>query len=466
MSTGAGKVRPAAVAGTFYPGDGATLAREVDAMLEETAAAAPAPAFPKIVIVPHAGYIYSGPIAASAYGRLGPARGIARRVVLLGPVHRVPVRGLALPGADAFDTPLGRIAVDAEAVASVRGMPQVVESPRAHALEHSLEVQLPFLQRVLGTFTLLPLAVGDATAEEVAQVLERLWGGAETVIVISSDLSHYLPYGDARRIDSVTASSIVALDTRISHEQACGATPVTGALLAAKRRGLAAQLLDLRNSGDTAGDRGQVVGYASFALTEGATEYASEHGRTLLGLARASIGAALGLSGAPAIPDALWLKLARATFVTLKKAGELRGCIGSLEARRPLAEDVIANARAAAFQDPRFAPLAREEFGAIDIEVSLLTPPRRIAFSDDADLVGKLRPGEDGVILERGAERATFLPQVWENLPDPAHFLDQLKRKAGFAPGVRAADCKVLRYAALKWSEERMRGEGGLAGSA
>jgi MEMO1 family protein len=457
LSPAGEKIRRPAVAGAFYPGGVEALNAELTEMLEQTAEVAPAPAFPKILIVPHAGYIYSGPVAASGYERLRQAKGIVKRVVLLGPVHRVPVRGLALPGATAFDTPLGRVPVDVEAADSIRQMPQVVESPQAHALEHSLEVQLPFLQRVLGEFSLVPLAVGDATPEEVAQVLEQLWGGPETVIVISSDLSHYLPYEDARRVDGITAKAILGFDTRISHEQACGATPVTGALIAAKRHGLTGALLDLRNSGDTAGSRDQVVGYGSFAFSEGQGRYGAEHGAVLLELARGSIGAALGINAAPAVPAELWLKMPRATFVTLKKDGDLRGCIGTLEARRPLAEDVMANARAAAFKDPRFAPLVRAEFDAINIEVSLLSPPKRLLFDDHVGLIRQLRPGEDGIILEYGDEaagrHATFLPQVWESLPDPEQFIAQLKHKAGIAAGVPTARCKVWRYGALKWHE-------------
>ena len=454
-------VRRPAVAGAFYPADRATLSRDLSEMLEQTGEDVPAPAFPKIVIVPHAGYIYSGPVAASAYDRLRPARGIATRVVLLGPAHRVPVRGLALPGAAAFDTPLGRIPVDAVAAASIREFSQVVESAQAHAQEHSLEVQLPFLQRVLGDFTLLPLVVGEATAEEVAQVLERLWGGQETIIVISSDLSHYLPYEDARHIDSGTARAIVGFDAGISHEQACGATPIAGALLVARRHGLTPRLLDLRNSGDTAGGKGQVVGYASFAFSEGLAEFGADHGGALLGLARASIGAALGCNPAPVIPDELWLRIARASFVTLKKDGDLRGCIGSLEAHRPLGEDVVANARAAAFQDPRFSPLARKEFESVEIEVSLLSAPRRVLFEDHADLIRQMRPGEDGIILECEGRRATFLPQVWESLPDPEQFLAQLKQKAGIA--ARTTRCTVMRYGALKWREPPRGRESGWA---
>ena len=258
--------RPAAVAGLFYPGTAAALARDVrDLLAGGQAPALPAP--PKALIVPHAGYIYSGPIAASAYALLTPLRAVVRRVVLLGPVHRVPVRGLALPGVEAFETPLGTVAVDTDLVARLAALPQVTTSRAAHAQEHSLEVQLPFLQQALDQFTLLPLAVGDATAEEVAQVLDLLWGGDETLIVISSDLSHYLPYEQARRIDAATCAAIGRLDDQLNHEQACGGTPINGLLRAARRHQLRAHLLDLRNSGDTAGDRGRVVGYAAFAFT-------------------------------------------------------------------------------------------------------------------------------------------------------------------------------------------------------
>jgi AmmeMemoRadiSam system protein B len=227
---------------------------------------------PKALIVPHAGYIYSGPIAASAYARLVPGRSLIRRVVLLGPVHRLPIRGLALPGADSFVTPLGAVAVDAEAAARLRAMPQVRESEAAHSLEHSLEVQLPFLQTMLEDFTLVPLAVGDASPSEVAEVIERLWGGPETLIVVSSDLSHYHPYERAAQIDSSTVDDILALADTLDHEQACGATPINGFALCARRHGLEPELLDLRNSGDTAGEKSRVVGYAAFAFARKAPE--------------------------------------------------------------------------------------------------------------------------------------------------------------------------------------------------
>jgi hypothetical protein len=262
-------IRPPAVAGTFYPGGSQTLSRDVLTLLATAKPEAATATPPKALIVPHAGYIYSGATAAQAYASLTSVRGTIRRVVLLGPVHRVPVRGLALPGAAFFATPLGQIEIDQEAVAAIGALPQVVRSPAAHAQEHSLEVQLPFLQLVLDNFKLLPLAVGDATPAEVAQVLDAVWGGDETLIVISSDLSHFLPYASAQAVDHETVQGILQLQPDLNHQQACGATPVNGLLLAARKHQLQPHLLGLCNSGDTAGDKSRVVGYAAVAFTPG-----------------------------------------------------------------------------------------------------------------------------------------------------------------------------------------------------
>jgi hypothetical protein len=266
----------------FYPEDPRELAGEVAAHLERAPDAPPRPGFPKALIVPHAGYVYSGPVAASAYDLLRPARGIVKRVVILGPCHRVPVRGLALPQATAFATPLGRVPVDAEGVEAIRDLPQVVESAATHAEEHALEVQLPFLQKVLGEFSLVPLVVGDVEPAKVAEVLERLWGGPETLVVISSDLSHYHSYESAREIDDSTVRAILDFDSGIDHEQACGATPINGFALCARRHGLQPRLLDLRNSGDTAGDKSRVVGYAAFAFTEPARDPGQQRSAAML----------------------------------------------------------------------------------------------------------------------------------------------------------------------------------------
>ncbi len=258
-------VRPPAVAGMFYPADARQLAHDVRQLLAE---ARPPALVPKALIAPHASYIYSGAIAASAYATLQPIAARIRRVILLGPTHRVAVRGLALPGVDAFDTPLGRVMLDAHAAQLIAHLPQVSISAAAHELEHSLEVQLPFLQMLLPNFTLLPLAVGMASAEEVAEVLEILWGGDETLVVISSDLSHFLPYATAQRMDHDTVQAILGLRQTIGHDHACGGTPINGLIVAAQHHHLTPHLLDLRNSGDTAGSHDRVVGYAALAFTE------------------------------------------------------------------------------------------------------------------------------------------------------------------------------------------------------
>lgn len=258
-------VRPPAVAGTFYPSDPETLSALVTGFLRDGAAGNGGPA-PKAVIAPHAGYVYSGPIAGSAFRAIEPAAAGIERVVLLGPAHFLPIRGLALPGQQYFSTPLGEVRIEPEGAQASLRLPQVRVIPEAHTREHSLEVELPFLQSLLGEFVLVPLAVGDATGEEVAEVLDRLWGGPETLIVISSDLSHYLPYEAARRADRATADEILALGGPLDPRQACGAVPVNGLLEAARSRGLVPELLDLRNSADTAGDPARVVGYGAFAF--------------------------------------------------------------------------------------------------------------------------------------------------------------------------------------------------------
>lgn len=254
-----------AVAGLFYPDDCQVLGDEINRYL---GLASDSELIPKALIVPHAGYIYSGVIAATGYRLLRSIATRIRRVVLLGPAHRVAFRGLALPGVDSFVTPLGQVDIDADAVERIKNLPQVIINTQAHEPEHSLEVQVPFLQTTLTEFKLLPLVVGMASTEEVAEVLNCVWGGEETLIVISSDLTHYLPYETAKSEDSKTALSILQLRPQINHEQACGAIPINGLLAVARQHHLTAHLLDLRNSGDTAGSRHQVVGYGAFAFTE------------------------------------------------------------------------------------------------------------------------------------------------------------------------------------------------------
>jgi AmmeMemoRadiSam system protein B len=261
-------VRPAAVAGLFYAGEPATLRAEVRDLLAG-AHADPRPGHRlKLLVVPHAGYVYSGAVAAAGYALVRHQHARIQRVVLLGPTHRVAVRGVAIPTADGFATPLGAVTLDRERLGALARLPGVVANNVAHAAEHALEVQLPFLQAVLDRFLLVPLAVGHVDDDRLAAILDVVWGGDETLIVVSSDLSHYHAYDEARQIDGSTVDRILALTPGIDHEHACGATPINAAIALARRRGLVPRLLAACNSGDTSGDHSRVVGYCAIAFEE------------------------------------------------------------------------------------------------------------------------------------------------------------------------------------------------------
>ena len=449
-------VRPAAVAGAFYPGRREDLVASLAGLFASAGASSrPNASAPKALIAPHAGYIYSGGVAASGYACLAPVASQIKRVVLLGPAHRVAVRGLALPGVTAFETPLGTVSVDTQTAVRIADLPQVGTSPEAHALEHALEVHLPFLQTVLKNFIVLPLVVGKATAEEVAQVLDRVWGEDDTLLVVSSDLSHYLGYRQAQAMDQETVRAIIARQPTLTQQQACGAIPMNGMLLAATRHGLTPELIAMCNSGDTAGDRVRVVGYASFGFYPQAQGAEVSPGEVLIPIARSAIGNMFGLDF-DTREDHPFLHAQGACFVTLTRAGRLRGCIGTLQAHRTLLQDVIANAKAAAFLDPRFEPLTATEFKTTRVEISLLTPPEPLAFADQDDALAQLRPGIDGIILAHGNKRGTFLPQVWEQLPDPQSFFAHLKQKAGLPADFWAEDLRLLRYTVTKWAEPEL----------
>jgi len=461
-------IRTTAVAGQFYPAD-PTEVRQVIAALLAAVPPSAAP-LPKAIVVPHAGWIYSGPVAATAYARLIPGRERIRRVVLAGPSHRVALRGLALSGAGIWDSPLGPVALDQEGARRLAGRPGIIVSDQAHLLEHALEVQLPFLQTVLGDgFRLLPLIVGDAPPDSVAAIFDALWGGPETLIVVSTDLSHYLEYDACRRLDATTAAAIERFDVgALTPDSACGRTALAGLLLAARRRGLGIEALDRRNSGDTAGSRDRVVGYGAWALTDPVppshtagrdhTAAIEVAGPALLDLAWASIrhGLATGKAAPPPPPDHRPGPLAQpgAGFVTLTRFGQLRGCVGSAQAWRPLAEDITDNAFNAAFRDSRFPPLTEGELAGLELSIAVLTPPEPLSFRDETDLLAQVRPRRDGLIVEDHGHRALFLPVVWEQLPEPRAFLAHLKLKAGLAAGHWSPSFQASRFEAIEIGKE------------
>lgn len=451
-------IRPPAVAGTFYPATQDALERQLAQFMSEADNGPPSddvPAIPKAIIAPHAGYVYSGPVAARAYARLAPARGQISRVVLIGPSHHLTFRGLAVDMAEAWQIPGGTVPLDHEAIARLRALPMVGQLDAAHEREHALEVHVPFLRHVLGDIRLVPIVAGDVPPDAVAALFDAVWGGPETLIVVSTDLSHYLDYAACQALDIRTAEAIERFDEdAIGSREACGQVPTRGLLRTARRRGMAIERLDLRNSGDTAGPRDRVVGYGAWALFEWATEADPERaaietvGPTLIDLVRGgiAIGFNTGQPGrvrAEAVRHPV-LAAQGAAFVTLRRNGQLRGCIGSPVAHRPLAQDVVEHAFNAAFRDPRFPKLALLELTGLELSVSVLTPPAPMRFENEADLLGQLRPGEDGLIIEDLGRRSLYLPSVWQEIADRRQFLGSLKLKAGlrvehFSPSFQAS---------------------------
>jgi AmmeMemoRadiSam system protein B/AmmeMemoRadiSam system protein A len=499
-------IRQPAVAGMFYPAPPGELASMVDRDLSlgddqgdgpGDAHPGTPPVRPKALIVPHAGYVYSGPVAGRGYRRVAPWRHEIRRVVVLGPAHRVAVAGMAVTAADSWDGPLGPVAVDQELRHRVAALDGVVIDDRPHAGEHSVEVHVPFLQRLLDPgFTLLPIVVGHPTDEQVATVLEAVWGGDETLLVASTDLSHYHDYATARDRDHATAENIVAgrLDA-IGPYDACGAFGVRGLLLAAGRHGLQTELVDLRSSGDTAGSRDRVVGYGAFVLTPvigrepdqaaerdrafasdqtsgpapgpaASTDVAGEDPGELTAAERSALvriateAVRADLEGRRPEVDreaSARLREPGASFVTLRDGERLLGCIGSMEAHRALADDVADNARGAAFRDPRLPPLTRDEFARMSVHVSVLTAPEPLPVESLDVLRTALRPGVDGLLIEAGRHRGTFLPSVWEQLPRTDEFLSHLWRKAGLTPGTWPPGMRVSRYGTVEFGDDGPR---------
>ena len=451
-------VQTAGVAGLFYPSDPGELASGVDASLARAAAAEMAP---KAVIAPHAGHVYSGDIAGAAYRLLSKRKGEIRRVVLLGPTHRMPVRGMALSPADAWRTPFGDVAVDRTARDALARQPGVTVAPEPFEGEHGLEVHLPFIQRALGEVEVLPILVGQPAPGQVSQVLEQLWGGPETAIVVSSDLSHYHDYDTARAKDAETASGIERLQPQVCEgHRACGHFIIDGLLDQARRRDLRVTALDVRNSGDTHGPRDRVVGYGSFAFEYAHSARLDAGARkTLFDLAREVVRQAALHGGKPPrvnidgeLPRALMAQ--RATFVTLNIGGRLRGCRGSILAHQSLVSDVANNAFQSGFGDPRFPPLSQDELERLEFHVSILSTPRRIDCASQAELLGALRPDVDGLIIREGERQSLFLPSVWAQIHDPQTFLQHLKLKAGLPADHWSPTFEAYRFSTESFGEE------------
>ena len=462
-----GNIRPPAVAGAFYPADPTDLRDMISTFLS---AAETTSSSPKALIAPHAGYAYSGPVAATGYAMVQNLRRVIRRVVLLGPAHRVAFTGLASSSATAFATPIGEIPIDHDAYELLAANQQVQVSDLAHQQEHSLEVHLPFLQTVLDDFSLVPLVVGRTTPDHVADVLKTLWGDQETLIIISSDLSHYHEYQTAQSLDKETSQWIESLQWQsLTGERACGFAGIRGMLQIAEQRGYDVRTLDLRNSGDTAGDKSRVVGYGTYGIFDVPTDrpmttsnaddqpfsLSDQEQQTLLEIAAASIAAGLQQPSPLQVDVSTFdpaLQQPGATFVTLKQQGKLRGCIGSVMATRPLVADVSANAYASGFRDPRFPPLHPIEVENLSVEISVLSPLSLMKGTTEAELLGQIRPGQDGLVIEYGQHRGLLLPSVWESIPEREPFFTTLKQKAGLSVDFWSEDVVLRRFETFAFS--------------
>jgi len=477
------KVRGPAVAGLFYPKHKQDLGEELDRLLEE--AKGEKIAGLRGLICPHAGYRFSGPVAAVGYSQLRGRK--FNTVIVMAPSHYVRFEGASIADAEAYETPLGLVPVSAKARKLASRPPFVLEpvcadierppwwrqAPKElppfghdtpHTWEHSLEVQLPFLQRTLGRFELVPIVFGRVDPEQVAEALLEMID-EHTLLVASSDLSHYHSYELATRLDKTCVQAICSMNSDwAAQQEACGILPILTLMEIARQKGWRAKMLDCRNSGDTAGQRDRVVGYAAIAFykpqgaeIEQPAEQLSPPPRLddekrafLLRLARENIervvrGMKPDLPPEDEVPAAL--REPRACFVTLTRQGRLRGCIGSIFPQEALYQSVVTRAVAAALYDRRFPPVRADELEELKIEISVLSLPRRLEFQSPEELLEKLRPGVDGVVLRIGSHQATYLPQVWEQLPDKEQFLNHLAEKAGLdASAWRDPKARVLVY--------------------
>ncbi len=461
------RTRHPAVAGRFYEADSSALKREIQDHLSR---GRKLDDYPRMIISPHAGYVFSGPVAGIGFATIDPS---TKKVLLLGPSHHKWFEGMSIPDVDYYETPLGGVPLDDETISQLRNNSLVHAYTEAHALEHCLEVQVPFLQTMLQDFRLIPILVGGVNHRKAAELLASVIDDS-TLVVISSDLSHYASHDEAKKRDAGTVEAVLS-GNRNAGIDACGEAPIRIAMELAKSLNLRPHLLDARNSYDTApqyGSPGRVVGYASIVylpnhsgskIPEGSEaevrdqpsshELSSEDKSFFLSRAREALERSVRgeLDTVPSTVPPVGREK-RGCFVTLTKAGRLRGCIGYLSGIKPLHEAVADNARNAALSDPRFPKVGVDELSDIRIEISVLTNPSPMEYESPEDLLEKIRPGIDGVILRKGGAQSTFLPQVWEQLPEKTSFLEHLAQKAGLAADAwKTADYQL--YQALHFEE-------------
>ncbi len=424
------KIKEPSVAGTFYTDNKEALEKQISEFKKNSKNTYNYPT--RAVIVPHAGLVYSGRIAYEGISQIDKD---VKTIFVFAPAHRVPFTGLALTSYDEWKTPLGTIKINREITKELESKFGAKVNDKALAPEHSVEIEVPIIQSVFKDVKIVPVLVGNAKPDEVYKIISHYYGDKNNAFVISSDLSHYLPDATARRVDAYTAQHIETANAEdFTHELACGATGILGLMQYAKDKQYSLIRIDMTNSGETSYDKSHVVGYGTWFLYEGSRNdfIKDNYSDFILDICRKAISDKSFTVSKTIYPQVF--SEPGASFVTLEKEKRLRGCIGSIIPQRALIDDIVANARNAAFNDPRFNPVEKKEIKDLSIAVSLLSIPEKMSFKDEQDLLNQIRKDIDGIIIRDGRYQAVYLPSVWEQLPDKKEFLNSLKIKAGMSP--------------------------------
>ncbi len=432
MTTQSSLIKPLKFSGSWYSKDPDEINNQVSGFLEK---ATLYPVHPKMMVIPHAGLRFSGEIAATGYKIFERDKNNFDRAILIGPSHKHAFKGIAISSAQAFDTPFGALEIDLKGYKALTENPEVSICDEAFANEHCLEMQLPFLKKIKPDLKIIPMIVGDEKPEIVANILEPFLKDEKTFIFISSDLSHFHNYKTARKLDNVTGLSIDKLNPVLQSKNACGHRAINGAIHLAHRHDMRPTTLDLRNSGDTIAPKDRVVGYGVFAFEAFPYALPKEYRDELYRVANLTIEHGLKKGRKPQIRPETFsrpLRTVRGSFVTLNdKNGHLRGCQGTVGAVVPLVQDISECAYRSAFGDKRFKPMTTEEWKSTSMSLSVMGCLRPLEISSEEDLLTKLKPFEEGLVIQDKGKNAIFLPQVWEGIPDPKLFLTRLKQKAG-----------------------------------
>ena len=424
------KIKPPSVAGTFYTADKAELEKQIAEFKKNSRNTYKTPT--RAVIVPHAGLIYSGRLAYEGISQLDKN---VKTIFIFAPAHRVAIDGLGTTSYDEWQTPLGAIKVNRTIINELTSKFGVKIADNALAPEHAIEVEIPFIQTEFKDVKIVPILMGKVDYDKVYRIISHYYNDSKNAFIISSDLSHYLPDETAKKVDAYTAQHIEScISDNFSHELACGATGILGLMKFTNEHDFSLIRIDMSNSSSTSFDKERVVGYGCWFLYEGERNkfIKDNYSDFILKLCRDSIRTRSVKSAEIIYPQVL--SEYGAVFVTLEKNGNLRGCIGSILPQRALIDDLILNAQNAAYSDPRFKPVTKDEIGDLSIAVSLLSVPKPMKFKDETDLLNQIRQNVDGIIIRDGNYQAVYLPSVWEMIPDKKEFLNSLKVKAGMRP--------------------------------